>query len=155
MLREAEVPGVQEVPEATLMVVLHCPPETHIWNEDPSEEHLYSPAVQDPESESELELDEDEDDEEEPEVLPVGAAAAALVVASAVGWAAADVAATTEVRKPEGLPPLAAAAEVASEAAEVVALPLDESLPLLSLLLLLLPSYVTPVAKQLSPVISL
>lgn len=147
---DVEVPGVHVVPAATLMVVLHSPPATHIWKEVPSEEHLYSPTVHDPE----LELD-DELEEDELEPLPVAAAAglvAAWVVASA---AALVVAATTEVRKPEGLPVAAAAEVVATTAALVVALPLDESLPLPSLLLLLLvPSYVTPLAKQLSPVMS-
>lgn len=41
MSSDVEVPGVQAVPAATLMVVLHSPPAVHIWKELPSEEHLY------------------------------------------------------------------------------------------------------------------
>lgn len=142
---ELEVPGVHLVPAATDIVALHSPPATQVLYEVPSEEHSDSPSVQDPPDELDPVL------LPEPELLPepvgvAGAAAAVLVAAGA-----------TEVAKPEGDPVADGAAaddaepepEPEPELDPDPELPLSEEPPLLEL-----PSKVTPLAKQLSPVMS-
>lgn len=150
IVRAVVVPGVQPVPGAMDMATLHSPPATHIWYELPSLEQEYSPTVHEPELE----------DVEPPDVaVPVEAAVVAAGDESAVGVSAepeplpVGFAAGADAALVANTPPPPAAVAVADAvlelAAELESLPLAESPPEL-----VVPSNVTPVAKQLSPVMS-